>query len=166
MKFITVFVLLIAGIAQSIAQEAIEHSHLPIDVPSDIKQPKLSLKLTKDSIDGYNLTLITQHYLLIPPPENSSMAELMKVSIEKSSNFVEGHAHLYINGIKIQRIYGKTIHIPHRYLKNGINTISVTLNNHGHMYWVAKNKKILATLYVDSNKSPFITYKFESFPAL
>ncbi|MEG3753352.1 hypothetical protein [Psychromonas arctica] len=166
MKIITVFVLLISGIAQSLAQEAIEHSHLPIDVPSGIKSPKLSLKLTKDSIDGYNLTLITEHYLLIPPPENSTMAELMKVSIDENSNFVEGHAHLYINGTKIQRVYGKTIHIPQRYLKNGINTVSVTLNNHGHMYWVAEHKKILATLYVDPNKSLFITYRFESFPAL
>ncbi|MDN2662303.1 hypothetical protein OW492_02780 [Psychromonas sp. 14N.309.X.WAT.B.A12] len=166
MKFITILALFLSGITQSLAQEIIEHSHLPITVPVDIPSPRLSLKLSKDTIDGYNLTLNTKHYSLIPPPKKATMAELMKVSIDPRSNVVEGHAHLYINGTKIRRIYGKTIHIPLHYFKNGINTVSVTLNNHGHMYWVAENKKILATLYIDTNSSPFITYRFESFPIL
>jgi hypothetical protein len=32
------------------------------------------------------------------------------------------------------------------------------------MYWVAKDKKVVATLYVDQDKTPFVTYIFESFP--
>ncbi|WP_298942015.1 hypothetical protein [uncultured Psychromonas sp.] len=166
MKIIYLFTLLFFNAFNVMAKEVImDHSHLPINVPDNIATPALSLHLVKDAMSGYNLTLQLQRYTLIPPPEGvSSMMELMKASINKKSGFVEGHAHLYVNGIKIQRIYGKHIHINQSLFKNGINTVSVTLNNHGHMYWVAHDKKVLSTLYVDKDKTPFITYKFESFP--
>ena len=142
-----------------------DHSHMPIDVPTKTPTPALSLQLTQDVMSGYNLTLSLQRYSITPPPSKAlSMAQLMKASINSSTGFVEGHAHLYINGTKIQRIYGENIHIPQAHFKGGINTVSVTLNNHGHMYWVANKKKILATLYVNQEKTPFLTYKFESFP--
>ena len=91
-----------------------------------------------------------------------------------SSNFVKCihfawkkfiNAHLYINGVKIQRIYGHALHLPANLFKSGINTVSVTLNNHGHMYWTAQGKKIVATLYVNDQTKEFITYRFESFPS-
>jgi hypothetical protein len=115
-------------------------------------------------MSGYNLTLKLQQYNLTPPPKALSMDDLMSVSFNAKSNFIEGHAHLYINGIKIQRIYGENVHLPQKLFKTGINTISITLNNHGHMYWVADNKKIIATLFINQDNTPFVTYKFESFP--
>lgn len=88
----------------------------------------------------------------------------MSVSIDKETGFVEGHAHLYINGIKIQRVYGLDVHLPAEHFKEGINTVSVTLNNHGHMHWTAHDKKIVSTLYIDSNAPEKVKHKFESFP--
>ena len=166
MKFICFFILLFVHSFTVIAEEVVmDHSHMPINIPVNIATPALSLHLAKDAMSGYNLTLQLQRYTLIPPPEViSSMKELMKVSINKETGFVEGHAHLYVNGIKVQRIYGEHIHISETLFKNGINTVSVTLNNHGHMFWVANDKKVLSTLYVDINKKNFVTYKFESFP--
>ena len=165
MKFIVSFILLFVSIFNVTGQEMVmDHSHIPINVPTTAETPALSLHLTKDAMSGYNLTLNIQKYTLIPPPEALSMSEMMNPTINAVSGFIEGHAHLYINGVKIQRVYGKNIHLPQALFKSGINTVSVTLNNHGHMYWVAKEKKVLATLYVNQDKTPFITYKFESFP--
>lgn len=165
MKIIIILILIFSGMSTLSAQQVVvEHSHLPIDLPENIITPRLSVILRKDTMEGYNLTLNTKHYSLIPPPEDASMAELMKASINKKLGIAEGHAHLYINGVKIQRVYGHYVHIPQSRFKNGINTVSVTLNNHGHMYWLAEHKKILSTLYVDTNKNPFVTYRFDSFP--
>ncbi|WP_426359440.1 hypothetical protein ACPUVO_04125 [Pseudocolwellia sp. HL-MZ19] len=142
-----------------------DHSHLPIAVPSDVKTPAISLEIYEDAMSGYNLHIKTQHYNLTPPPLGVlSMADLMSVSINKKTGFVEGHAHLYINGIKIQRVYGADLHIPAKHFKSGINTVSVTLNNHGHMFWTAQDKKIVSTLYIDASLPDLIKHKFESFP--
>ncbi len=141
-----------------------DHAHLPIAVPSEVLTPALSLALTKDAMSGYNLTLKTARYSLTPPPQGQTMAQMMAVALNETTGFVAGHAHLYINGIKIQRIYGHNVHLPSKLFKAGINNISVTLNNHGHLYWTAIDKKILATLYVNEAQTPFISYEFASFP--
>jgi len=168
MKFISIFIILFISSFNVTGKEMaiMDHSHMPINLPENTPVPALSIQLNQDAMSGYNLALTLQRYTLIPPPASVlSMSDLMVATINKTSGFIEGHAHLYINGTKIQRIYGENIHIPQTHFKTGINTVSVTLNNHGHMYWVANKKKILATLYIDQAKTPFITYQFESFPA-
>ena len=147
-------------------QEMMDHSHMPIAVPNNALIPALSLTLLKDSMSGYNLVLNTQRYdLSVPPADTMSMQQMMSATTNPSSGFLQGHAHLYINGVKIQRIYGHALHLPANLFKSGINTVSVTLNNHGHMYWTAQGKKIVATLYVNDQTKEFITYRFESFPS-
>jgi hypothetical protein len=141
-----------------------DHSHMPIAVPESVKPVALSLVLTKDAMSGFNLTLHTQHYNLIPPRQGLSMAESMAASINAESGYIEGHAHLYINGEKIQRIYGRNIHLPETLFKQGTHSISVTLNNHGHMAWTQDDKKIVSTLYIDDLESGAIKHTFESFP--
>ena len=143
-----------------------DHSHMPIAVPESVKPVALSLALTKDAMSGFNLTLHTRHYNLMPPRQNLSMDESMAASINADSGYVEGHAHLYINGEKIQRIYGENVHLPEALFKQGTNSISVTLNNHGHMAWTMKGKKIVSTLYIDGILSAEIKHKFESYPLL
>jgi hypothetical protein len=144
-----------------------DHSHLPIAAPGNSPQSALSLTLTKDAMSGYNLKLHLQHYKLMPPPSDVvSMADLMSATLDKQTGFIEGHAHLYINGEKVQRVYGLDVHLPAKLFKQGINTVSVTLNNHGHMYWTIDKKKVVSTLYIDSSLSKFITHKFESFPVV
>ncbi len=142
-----------------------DHSHMPIAVPENIKTPAMSLEIYEDAMSGYNLHIKNQHYNLTPPPRGVlSMADLMSVSIDKKTGFVEGHAHLYINGTKIQRVYSEDLHIPAEHFKSGINTVSVTLNNHGHMFWTAQDKKIVSTLYIDASLPEIVKHKFESFP--
>ena len=146
------------------AKMKMDHSHMPISVPESVKPVALSLVLIKDAMSGFNLTLQTQHYDLMPPRQGLSMDESMSALINDDSGYVEGHAHLYINGEKIQRVYGSNIHLPETLFKQGTNSISVTLNNHGHMAWTKDDKKIVSTLYIDNLETGAIKHTFESFP--
>jgi hypothetical protein len=63
-------------------------------------------------------------------PEHASRAHVLG----------EGHAHLYINGNKVTRLYGEWYHIPA--LSPGTHKIVVTLNANSHEDLVVKGKVI------------------------
>lgn len=142
-----------------------DHSHKPITIPEKSPHPTLSIEIYKDAISGYNLKIITNYYsLVVPPKEILNISKLMLPTINKETGFIEGHAHLYLNGKKIRRLYAYDTHIPDELLLKGINQITVSINNHAHMYWVIDEKPILATLFIDPTKRKPIIYRFESFP--
>lgn len=80
--------------------------------------PGVTAKLIPDALAGYNLHIQTSHFNLVPP------------ATEDTDSMGEGHAHLYVNGEKIARVYGHWFHISS--LPKGENTITVSLNAHGH----------------------------------
>ncbi|MEO1074044.1 MAG: hypothetical protein AAFX77_17325 [Pseudomonadota bacterium] len=146
--------------------ETVDHSHIPVAVPDDAPIPSLSIQVERDWMSGLNLTLFTENYSMVPPPVGLSMTSLMQPSVDPKSGVTEGHAHLYINGAKIQRIYSDHVHLPETLFKPGLNQINVSINNHGHMYWTTNNRQILATLYVDLSAPDLIVHRFESFPSI
>lgn len=83
---------------------------------------------------------------------------------DPDSGFVEGHAHLYVNGTKVQRVYDRDIHLPASLFQAGVNQISVTLNNHGHMHWTQDGRQLIATLFINPQAAQAVIYRFESFP--
>jgi hypothetical protein len=58
----------------------------------------------------------------------------------------EGHAHLYIDGKKITRLYGEWYFIPS--LKPGTHTIRVTLNANTHEDYAVGGKLVEDTVTV------------------
>ena len=166
MNKVIIWLLLFVGQAAMAQQEMkMDHSHMPIALPEEAKPIALSLKLSGDAMSGYNLTLLTDNYLFGLPPAQMTMMEMMSADIDESTGIVEGHAHLYVNGNKIQRIYGKYVHLPEDLFADGVNSVSVTLNNHGHMYWTMQDKKVIATLFINRSSDKLISYRFESFPS-
>lgn len=79
-----------------------------------------SLNPEGSTFGGYNLLLQFENYTL--RPQNAGQDPIDN----------EGHAHLYINGKEIGRIYSKHIHVPARLLEEGENTIVVNLSNNDH----------------------------------
>lgn len=80
--------------------------------------PSVTIDVRKDTLGGYNLELLTTNFEFTPLAAGSDNVE------------GQGHAHLYINGEKITRLYGN-----HYYLGNfdpGTYQISVTLNTNDH----------------------------------
>lgn len=94
------------------------HHHGTLDVSSAALVPALDLVVYEDAVSGWNLQLVTENFDFAPE----------RINVDSRIN--EGHAHLYINGEKIMRIYSHWHHLPN--LSPGRHEITVTLNANGH----------------------------------
>ena len=94
------------------------HHGQVVVLPEAPEAPKLEISVEPDPASGWNLNVQTENFSFAP--ENASMAHVQG----------EGHAHVYVNGAKIARLYGAWFHIPE--LPQGTNVISVTLNANDH----------------------------------
>lgn len=149
---------------EGVKSAVMDHSHMPITVPESSPSPSLSLILHKDLMSGFNLRLVTENFRMMPPPVGlTDMGNAMGASTDEYG-VIEGHAHLYINGEKIQRLYGYDVHLPASQFHAGINQISVSINNHGHMYWSNNGRQVIATLFIAPDKEQSVRHRFESFP--
>ena len=93
--------------------------------------PSLELEVRADLHSGWNAQLIIQNFAFSPEKTNQKV---------KAG---EGHAHLYINGKKLARVYGKWFHIPN--LPKGNHKIRATLNANNHQTLAIDGKPIEAT---------------------
>lgn len=150
--------------AASKTPSQMDHSHIPIAVPETAPKPHMSIALTRDVMSGYNLQIHTANYDMSPPPIGVPMEAFLDPRVSPASGFVQGHAHLYINGEKVQRVYGNHIHLPASHFKTGINQLNVTLNNHAHMFWTADEKQIISSVFINTEVPKLIVHQFDSLP--
>lgn len=94
------------------------HTHKTLDISNKSNIPTLKINVSPDKMEGWNLEIKTTNFSFNPE------------SINQNSNPNQGHAHLYINGKKITRIYGNWYYISE--LPKGKNEITVTLNTNLH----------------------------------
>ena len=82
------------------------------------KSPTLDFLISRDPAHGWNVRILTTNFRFAP--ENVG------------GPFVpgEGHAHLYVNGEQIARIYGAWFHVGK--LPHGLVDVTVTLNANDH----------------------------------
>ena len=101
--------------------------------------PTLEIGITKDANDGYNLQIITDNFIFTP-----------ELSNEKNKPN-QGHAHVYINDIKIARVYGKWFHLPGRFFNQKENIIKVSLhaNEHNIISVEGRNLEIIEKVIED-----------------
>lgn len=114
--------------------EHMDHAMLEVDTTKPI--PSVTLEAIPDAKDGYNVHLTLTNFAFVPE----------KINQDPVAN--EGHAHLYVNGVKRARIYGTWFHIGANELKAGENTIKVTLNANDHSEWVLAGEHIAASVTV------------------
>ena len=79
--------------------------------------PAVEIQLHKDPMAGWNLHVMPRNFRFAP--ENASAADVDG----------EGHAHVYVNGEKLARLYANWTHIPA--LPHGAE-VKVTLNTNSH----------------------------------
>ena len=101
--------------------------------------PSIKINVTKDTHSGWNLQIITENFKFTPE------------SVNKTNRPGEGHAHLYIDGKKVARIYDHWHHISH--LKVGMHRIEVTLNTNKHEELIYNSKVIKAKKVVRQNET-------------
>jgi hypothetical protein len=97
--------------------------------------PKIQLQVKKDSMDGFNLTIVTSNF------------RFAAKRINKTNGPNEGHAHIYINGEKIRQ-YSPYFHLSGKLLRKGENKIRVSLHANDHSYFVVDKETIQQTVII------------------
>ena len=97
--------------------------------------PSVSVNVSPDPESGWNLHVTTRNFRFAP--QNASAAHVPG----------EGHAHVYVNGTKIARLYGEWLHIAE--LPKGSNRIEVTLNANDHRGLAVAGKPVSGSAMVE-----------------
>lgn len=122
--------------ARSMAAQA-AMAHEKLEIPAGTPVPKVQLHVMKDSNGGWNMHLQTENFRFTP--QNSGKGDVLG----------EGHAHLYINGKKVSRVYGEWFHTA---LVKGPNKIRVTLNSNTHKDYFVDGEQVEAVVEVEENR--------------
>jgi len=124
-----------AGHQMSAASQGHAHDHgKPLSLPEGATAPTLDIALTADPASGWNLHIKTTNFRFSPE----------RASLEHVAG--EGHAHVYVNGVKIARHYGPWIHIAT--LPKGENTVMVSLNSNDHRTLAVGEKPLTSSVSV------------------
>lgn len=115
--------------------EAGEHQHhKTMEIEAGQPVPSVDLTVHKDSLRGYNLQAKVSNFRFAP--EN----------VNQAAKPGEGHAHIYVNGKKINRLYGSWYYLE---LPPGKNEIAVSLNANSHESLAHNGKMIQDTEIVE-----------------
>ncbi|WOI35164.1 hypothetical protein R1T40_10695 [Tritonibacter scottomollicae] len=112
-----------------------DHSAM-VNMAAGPEAPALEIALTPDPMSGWNLHAMPQNFRFAP--ENASGADLEG----------EGHAHVYVNGEKIGRLYGRWMHIGT--LPEGEVEVKVSLNSNSHGVIAVDGNPVEAAVTVDT----------------
>jgi len=105
-----------------------QHAHQKLDVSQMDSPPNLEISVIRDAMSGWNLKIATTNFAFAPDRVNGKHV------------MGEGHAHIYINGQKLARVYGSHFHIPA--LDAGEHLIEVTLNTNTHEEYAIGDERI------------------------
>jgi len=94
--------------------------------------PAVQIAINKDPMSGYNLLVSVENFRFAP--HHASLAHAAG----------EGHAHLYVNGMKQARLYGPWAHMPD--LPSGEVIVEVTLNSNNHQPLAVDGEPVAASI--------------------
>lgn len=113
-------------------------NHGILDISNEKIMPKIEeFNILKDPMTGWNIYIQVSNFRFAP--ERASLPHRQG----------EGHAHLYINGSKIARVYGNWFHIPE--LVKDQNEIKITLNSNDHQSLAVGEKVIEKSIVKQKN---------------
>lgn len=101
------------------------------------KAPTLDFLISRDSVHGWNVRILTTNFRFAPENVNSPFVP------------GEGHAHLYVDGEQIARIYGGWFHVEK--LPHGLVDVTVTLNANDHSQLAVGDLILSVTKQVQSH---------------
>ena len=110
-----------------------EMQHGLLEVPA-VGAPQVAITVEQDPVNGWNVTLSTNNFTFTPQMVNG----------ENVDN--TGHAHLYVEGVKIARLNGQHYYIPVLHVDD--NGISVNLSGNDRSYYVIDGNRIAARTIV------------------
>lgn len=107
-----------------------------VSVAAGPDAPALTISVLPDPASGYNLHLVTRNFTFAP--EHASQGHVAG----------EGHAHVYVNGEKIGRLYGSWMHLAS--LPENAE-VEVTLNTNDHRLLAVDNQPLKASVTVSAD---------------
>jgi hypothetical protein len=110
-----------------------DHDHPALPVDPALPIPSLTHLVFPDAMDGYNVQILSRNFTFTP------------AAINRENVANEGHAHIYVNGVKYARIYGNWFHLPSAALFPGVNAVTVTLNANDHSTWALPEGELIAS---------------------
>lgn len=105
------------------------------EIPAD-GAPAVSLEVTADAHGGWNLRLDTDRFAFTPEQINGPAAA------------GEGHAHVYVDDVKVSRAYAEWFYLPAAAVGPGEHTVLVTLNADDHTVWAVDGEPVTASATV------------------
>lgn len=115
------------GSNNTISEEA-NHRHKNLEIPAGQAVPSVDLIVHPDAVKGINLEVKVANFRFAPE------------KINQESKSTEGHAHLYVDGKKMTRLYGSWYYLAD--LEPGQHKITVTLNANGHENLIHQGRMI------------------------
>ncbi len=112
------------------------HQHPPREVSPELPMPSVNHLMFPDMMDGFNIQILTSNFSFTP-------AAINRAPVDN-----EGHAHIYVNGVKIARVYSDWYHLPGTILKMGDNEVRVTLNANDHSEWTVDGVPVSSVVRV------------------
>lgn len=94
--------------------------------------PSLDITVVQDPMAGYNLHARTERFPFAPDAASTDHVA------------GQGHAHVYVNGVKLARLYGPWMHLDK--LPKGNVEITVSLTSNDHRPFVVDGAVLEATL--------------------
>lgn len=121
-------------------EEAMVHAHETYELdPAEADIPSVQLLAEKDSKSGWNLTLETENFEFDPQSVNGENEE------------GKGHAHLWVDGVKLTRLYSNNFYLDN--LEPGEHELSVTLNTNQHQDYVVNGEIIRSNIDVVEDRN-------------
>ena len=110
----------------------------PLHIAKNIPLPTITAKLEKDPVSGFNLNLETGNFTFAPALSGREHKDGM------------GHAHLYIDGQKIARLYGNWFHISE--FPKDANSLEITLNSNNHRPFFVNNSIVSSIISLENGR--------------
>ena len=108
--------------------------HEQMEAPAPI--PSVDLIVHKDEKDGWNTQILLENFRFAP--EHVSFQHIPG----------EGHAHIYVDGEKLNRVYGEWYHING--LMSGMHEISVRLSTNDHKELTRNGELIMDSVMIEA----------------
>ncbi len=143
-NFVILFAVLIfpyEKMAKSIYEDSMNQrvsaAHEVFEVPANGPIPKIMIHPMRDEHGGWNLHLMTENFTFLP------------ASPDREDTLGEGHAHLYVDGKKVGRVYSNWYHIT---LPSGSHKVKVTINTNSHKDYVVNDEVVMSEVTLDEER--------------
>jgi hypothetical protein len=116
------------------------HGGEPMEVPDGLPVPSVDIVVTEDPRSGWNLHVAVTNFVFAPDHAGTENV------------WGEGHAHLFIDDVKIGRLYTEWYHLSA--MDQGDHTVRVTLNTNDHMDMAVDGVLVADTVTVTQGEDP------------